>query len=540
MSQCDSLEVSEKGVAPEIKNTFDCQSLLKSFDDFVNQINLLATPEEKLQMAIQYMEMSLSQNGCPNFKNFWESRKICAEIFKENIPAPVRTALWPRYRDLSKEARNLKEMLDEQSAFAVEQIEIAINALEGEVNQLGTPAEGNQNLFEPLVTIEKNLQFYYQTQAELNQLNSLASRINALRKELIKTEMRIKFKNKFFQRLSAAGDKVFPRRKDLIKELSQTFIADIEKFIADYFQSESALNEALFYIREEIKGLQGLAKQLTLNTQAFNQTRLKLSECWDKVKQLEKERKKERIEMRSVYKQNGEEVMAKITALAAHIEAENPTSDQIFSSINEISQFMRDVELGKDEIRDLRNDLNELKKKATKKLQLEEDEKKHKEGEKDRKRLELIDEMRVKIEDFLSKVNEYDVDFLLAERDELMKQIQGMLISKFERQNFEKMLKPIRDIVAEKREQVLENLSDDEKQVLLQLKEILKERKERSKEIKEQIEIYRKVKGTSISDFEQAMSYNEQLNSERGRLEKVNLGIAEIQQKIDLLEEKLR
>lgn len=537
MSQFDSLEVSEN--AQEVKTEVS-QLLPKSFDEFINQINQLSTPEEKLHLAIKYMEMSLSQNGCPNFKNFWDSRKLCAEVFKENIPAAVRGALWPRYRDLSKEARNLKEMLDEQSAFAVEQIEMAIQALESEVNLSEAPSQESQEEIAQLFTIENNYEFYRRTQSELTLLNALASRINSLRKELIKTEMRIKFKNKFFQRLSAAGDKVFPRRKDLIKELSQTFITDVEKFIADNFGSEHVLNEALFPIREEIKGLQGLAKQLTLNTQAFNHTRLKLSECWDKVKQLEKERKKERIEMRSVYKQNGDEAKQKITALNATLDAENPSSDQIYASINEISQFMRDVELGKDEIKELRVELNELKKRAAKKQQLEEEEKKQKEGEKDRKRLELIDEMRAKIEHFLSKVNEYDVDVVLSERDELMKQIQGMLISKFERHNFEKMLKPIKDIVAEKREQVLENLSDDEKQVLIQLKEILKERKERSKEIKEQIEIYRKVKGTSISDFEQAMSFNEQLNLERERLDKVNLGIAEIQQKIDLLEEKLR
>lgn len=535
MSQMDSLEEVSQTPCEACK-----PSLPKSFEEFVTHLNQLSLPEEKLQTAIEYMETSLSQNGCPNFKNFWESRKLCGEIFKENIPAAVRSALWPRYRDLSKEARNLKEMLDEQSAFAVEQIEIAIHALEAEVNQEEVQCNESQAPFEPLMTIEKNFPFYQKIQNELNFLNALASRINALRKELIKTEMRIKFKNKFFQRLSTAGDKVFPRRKDLIKELSQTFIEDIEKFITTYFSSEGALQEALFYIREEIKGLQGLAKQLTLNTQAFNQTRLKLSECWDKIKQVEKERKKERMEMRTVFRQNAEEVKQKITALHATLETENYNSDQIFTAINEISQIMRDLELGKDELRELRFELGELKKVASKKLQAEEEEKKHKEGEKDRRRLEQIDEMKVKIDNFLAKVQEYDVEFVIQERDELLKQIQGMLISKFERHNFEKMLKPIKDIVAEKREQVLENLSDDEKQVLLNLKELLKERKERSREIKEQIEIYRKVKGSSISDFEQAMSYNEQLSSERERLEKVNLGIAEIQQKIDLLEEKLR
>src|ERR1700733_14369049 len=72
-------------------------------------------------------------------------------------------------------------------------------------------------------TLEEKADFYTSLQAEINILNTQAARINSLRKELIKTEMRVRKKNKFFQRLSAAGDKVFPRRKELIQDVSHQF-----------------------------------------------------------------------------------------------------------------------------------------------------------------------------------------------------------------------------------------------------------------------------------------------------------------------------
>ena len=101
---------------------------------------------------------------------------------------------------------------------------------------------------------------------------------------------------------SALGDHVFPKRKELIKNLSQTFLADVDAFMAQFSQGE--IRESLFVLRDEIKYLQNIAKVLTLNTNAFTHTRMRLSECWDKIKGEEKERKKEWSEQRAQQKQN--------------------------------------------------------------------------------------------------------------------------------------------------------------------------------------------------------------------------------------------
>ena len=58
------------------------------------------------------------------------------------------------------------------------------------------------------IEIEKNIksllpkkEFYLEIQKELTLFNALAGRINSIRKEIIKTQMRISSKNKFFTKL---------------------------------------------------------------------------------------------------------------------------------------------------------------------------------------------------------------------------------------------------------------------------------------------------------------------------------------------------
>ena len=270
---------------------------------FEEQIN----SESKLELAINFMEECLTHGSTPQFRNFWEARRYCLPLFKETIAPAVRSKLWSKYSDLSKEAKRLKEIFDEQSAFAVEQIDIAIKALLVELEHADEQIK-KANLSETFnipPSLSHSKQLYYELQVQLNILKTQAARINALRKELLKTEMRIRQKNKFFQMLSSAGDKVFPKRKELIKQISGQFIEDIGRFIQTHFGKDAAI-ESLYIVREEIKALQSLARVLTLNTLAFSQTRAQLSECWDKIKLEEKERKKERAHQRVAFKQNGE------------------------------------------------------------------------------------------------------------------------------------------------------------------------------------------------------------------------------------------
>ena len=200
------------------------------YDAFLSELDTLPDAEKKLEHTIQFIESTLAHGGTPHFKSFWDARNLCLEFFKQNISPALRSNLWTKYTELSKEARRLKEILEEQSAFAAEQIEIAIKALEDNIKQNHEILKDQPPLTFEIAskTLENKMSHYDEIQKELNLLNVQASRINALRKELIKTATRIKHKNKFFQRLSSAGDLVFPRRKELIKEVSQHFMEDVD------------------------------------------------------------------------------------------------------------------------------------------------------------------------------------------------------------------------------------------------------------------------------------------------------------------------
>ncbi len=527
-------EASQKKREPKEAHTAQFEAFLKSFQEQTD-------PDLKLQLAIDFMEDALAQGGTPHFRSFWEARRLCLPLFKENISAALRSQLWNRYSELSKEARRLKEILDEQSAFAVEQIEIAIQALENDIQQFDEQVEKaalSDDLVFPQV-LREHRQFYQDLQKQLNVLNVQASRINALRKELLKTEMRVRQKNKFFQRLSAAGDSVFPKRKDLIKQISQQFVEDVNQFIKTHFgQGDS--QESLFVLREEIKALQGLAKVLTLNTNSFTQTRTRLSECWDKIKVEEKERKKERAQQKVVFKQNADVVREQIQATKEFVEKEDSSLSESQKKLEEIVTLMRRTELGRDELKFLRDELSGVRKIIQDRVKAEEDARHQQEQERNRQKKEKYNSFREMAENLVRQADSYDVEQLMAERDQVVSQLQESTLTKNEKLEIERLLKPLKDIITDKSEKALLALSEDDRHALQQLQDILSQRKERRQEIKKQLEIYRKAAGSSSLDFEKAMSFTAQINEEKERLEKANQGIIEIERKITDLQSKMK
>jgi len=512
-------------------------------DKLTKEVEALTDSEAKLNHVITFMESSLAQSGTPHFRCFWQARTLCLQLFKDHISPTARTALWQKYSELSKEARRLKSLLDEQSAFAVEQIEIAIKGLENEIAAFAEKKQtlgANSKLIEEMkpTILNSHSSLYASTQHELDHLNSYATRINGLRKELIKTEMRVRKKNGFFQRLSAAGDLVFPRRKELIKVISETFTQDIDAFIGHHF-SQNENHDSLFALREEIKTLQNFAKILTLNTQAFTHTRMRLSECWDKLKLIDKERKKVRAEKRNVFKQNADIVVKQIEEILLGFQSGQRTPEEAQSNFDGVINAMRNMELGRDEIKELREKIAEARKPIYEKLQLAENERLEKDRsrtiQKQQKHLELQQE----VHQLLKNVDHKDVDSLTSERDALVTKIQASSFDKKAKNELELMLKPLRDLIVEKKEQALMTLSDDDRQALQQLKLVLQNRKERKQQIKEQLEINRKASGASGLSFYDAIQLKEQINLDKERLDQLEQGIIEVTEKIKEHEQKV-
>lgn len=162
-----------------------------------------------------------------------------------------------------------------------------------------------------------------------------------------------------------------------------------------------------------------------------------------------------------------------------------------------------------------------------------------KENEKQRLKKRKMLDLKEEVESLISSAEQSSLDQLISDRDILLEKITASTLVKSEKQELERMIKSLRDIISDKKEMALMSLSDDDRQALQQLREVLAQRKERRQEVKKQLEILRKSSGGSGFDFEQAMTYNTQLNEEKERLEKITQGIEEVEEKIAKLQRRV-
>lgn len=504
------------------KETPEVEQLKQEFET-------LATPEEKLRHTIKFMEKALAQKGAPQFRSFWDARKYCIVFFKKNISAALRGVMWERYQELTKEARRLKEILDEQSSFAVEQIEIAIKSVEEEITSLQDAVKKAPAFKFPVKSraVADNLSLYVAIQQELSFLNTLATRVNTLRKELIKTEMRIRHKNKFFQRLSAIGDKVFPRRKELIKQVSERFIEDIETFCSQHF-SQGLGKEPSFALRDEVKNLQAIAKSLTLNTKGFTLVRKQLSACWDKLREQDKELKKAFTEKKGLFQENAKLLSERITAVKEKMASEEMSMDEAEKLLSEVSHDMRKTELGRDEVKQLRDELTDVRKPIQEKAKAHEEERQRQKQERKRAGEEKIQQFHDRIHALLEKGEAVDVEAVESERTALAQLLKEIDLMASKKEALEKELMPIDDLLFVKKDESLEKAASDAEG----WKAVLEHRKERHQLLKGLLDNYRKASSASGLDFEQLMFYNEWTSLIKELLATLNTKIAEAEGKV--------
>lgn len=264
----------------------------KAYKEFYAQFESTQSVEEKIQLILAFMRKAL-QGKVPVFRDFWQAQRLCLPLFKETLDAIMRSKLWGEYTELSKEVRRLKATLDEQASFAAEQIDLALTSMEQEIEHVEEKAAQLLSIEFPKEShaLQGKEEFYTSLQTSLSLLNQWASRLSSLRKEVLASTMRAKLKTSFLERLSKLGDRVYPKRKELVEQISTAYIADVDAFIAAHFgQVKSKL--PFYTLKDEIKALQGFAKQLSLSSAAFNKTRESLSKCWDNVRAKEQERKK--------------------------------------------------------------------------------------------------------------------------------------------------------------------------------------------------------------------------------------------------------
>ena len=510
MATEEKKEKTEPEKKPEPKNVSERFVALKEAMDQVKET------EEKIAQAISFMKEALSEPGGPRLKDFWDAKHLGAPLFKEQRKPIKRNHLWSEYAELNQEARRLKEIIDEQTAFSIEQIELAIVALEADFGRYDQPPLEFPKNTHKLITKQE---VYQVSQRELHFLKTLVSRLDALRKEAIGTDMRISVKNKLLKRLSRLGDQVFPRRKELIKEISEQFIQDVEHFVTHRFsQKESEKPVPPFILRDEIKAFQALAKRLTLNTQAFTKTRKMLSECWDQIKEVEKERKKEYEERSKEFEKNKEDFAPKIEELRAFCtNPDNLVKEKIVEKVSAIQSEMRAVPLGREDVKTMRAEIQEIRKIALDKIQ----EKVEAQEKKDREQIETL---KAELAKHVENEATLSLEVLLEAETKMLESYKSLKLAASEKQVFERNFSDLRGFILDKKGENAKTLDE--------LENLLEEREELLNQVKQQVEDYRKEMGGSSLDFEKAMTYRELYDSAKIHLDKEVEAVDQLEEKI--------
>lgn len=489
--------------------------------NFLNKLNTISSVEEKIKFSLEEMKKALAKEDKPDFKAFWEIKNICLNFFKESISAMARAEYWKEYIDLSNEVKELKNILHQQTTFEVEQIDLAIKSIEDELNKIEDIIKvvDEIEINEKLRSLSSKKSFFVTTQKEITLLNAIAARISSLRKEVLKTPMRISSKNKFLKRLTVVGDIVFPKRKELITLLSDEFAQIIDIFVNRTFD----LQKIPFYIlRDEIKGLQDVAKKITLNTFTFTNCRLLLSKCWDKVKDAEKDYKNEKLK----FKESIDQVLDRINGLKAICEA-NPEDHKIEDEEKEIFNLIKTFGLRKEDVNFLKHKINEAKSPIFKKIELEKEEKIKKESEVENSRKERLEKVKKSITSLLENP-QLSIDELDNNKKQIEKELDQLSLAKFEKLMLEKQFRTLLHMIEDKKEKV--NLTSNDE--LKNLVEIFEQKKQRRQDIKSHLDSLNKELACSGFDFEKAMLYRDLIDSEKKRLELINTSIDEIEDKI--------
>ena len=485
-------------------------------EKFLEELAALSTPDEKLEHVVAFMQTALEGGGGHQFREFWEARRLCLDLFQLPINPTVRVHLWTRYNELCHEAKRVKELFEEQSTFVTEQIEKAIEAIATDFSELESKLSFMPQIeaFMGCKTIAPNLDRYQILQHELDYLNSFATRITSLRKEVVKTDMKHKHKTRLLSRLWALGDAVFPRRKQVIAEVSTLFMEDVNAFIQSTFVSELKMHE-LFSAREEIQHLQGVAKLLTLSTDAFNTTRLRLSECWDSIKTVLTERKKERAEQKESFKKHKDELFGEIDRVKAGIEEKSLNAAQAHRSLQQISSKMRSLPLAHQDVRLVREHIEEVEGLLSQAEEKKPIVQEHKSGR--------WKELVVQAEK-LSESAE-DIATLEVALKNLEHEASGENVTKSERLELDHALSGVRGTIERLHEaHIVPSLSEEE--IVAELSRLEQMRND----VRAQLETWRKASGGSGCDFSEALRYTELIEDERARLDRIDGLVARLEE----------
>ena len=473
-------------------------------------LDALCEVEDKIKVALDFMRSSLAQEGSPRLRDFWEAKAVCLPLFKQRVAPAARAYFWEEFVELSDEARRLKEVLDEQSAFAASAIDLAIEAIEKEFASFDEKLTSVQTCPFPksVFAIDHRKDFYDQCYRGVFLLTNFSSQLNSLRQEVSKTSMRVRQKGRIFQKLQELKDQILPRRSQIIDEVSRAFIEDVTAFVDG---QQEKTNKPFYVLRDEIKALQELSKILSISTDTFAQVRELLSGLWDKIRLLDKERKKNQNEKKQSQQKNLEEALEKIAELEKRIEDENLKLDKAKPLFGEIYTYLRNIDLHRDGVSICKNKLKELQdslkapKTSGRTIDAERIEAKREQE------ANVLKDEQARIDGALKECKGLGVDAGFEKLYQLESEIQH-----------DQLLDPVRDLLVEKKHAAL---LESEEALVEEVEAVIEVRQKQKKRLKQRHDEVRKALGGSNLDFERSMQLDQELTDYKKKLESVDEAI---------------
>ena len=372
---------------------------------------------------------------------------------------------------------------------------------------------------------------YSQLQKELDLLNACAERIGALRKELVHVSVRIKLKNRLFERLKVLGDRVFPSRKEKMRVISALFQQDVEAFL-----SSIPLEPGLYLKeKEKIKALQKFAKAISLAPSTFSKTRELLSGYWDKIKQLETEFRKERAEEKAQVQSEVGKIAPEVEALAQECKDEKICLREADKKIEELLARMNDLKLPKELEKRWKKQIIEAKQ------PLEEKEKALRQKEKETQEKEWLAQQEHQarllknLADLINQAETLSLDLLVEKWELALKEEKTLKTKGAERSLVVHRLDTICDSIQEKKWQTL--LDDGGENLVPSIRSLLNERHKEKQKIKARLEEYRKLIGGSNLNLEQSLLYQGMVSDDKLRLDAIEILLEELEEKLFDLED---
>ncbi|ANH78711.1 hypothetical protein [Candidatus Chlamydia sanziniae] len=508
---------------------------------FITELAEHSSLEDQVSFTLKKMEEALKCNLEPNLKLFWAVRKHCLPLFHQIENTVKRADAWRWYIELTKEGRHLKALQDQEGSFIIGQIELAISCLEQDIaaflqhqNADIAAFQEEDHGFLETQALETHREFYKEYHIALLWLSSFAAKIIDLRKELMSVGMRMRLKSKFFQRLSILGNHVFPQRKDFIDKVSKTFTDDVDAFVAKHFEKacKETLKRSVFFLRKEIKNLQHAAKRLFVSSSVFADTRLKLSRCWDQLKGMEKQIRQEQGRLRTASGENAKEIR-QLLANAATLLTEEHDLATVRKTLDGIVKRIRNLDLIHGDVIALKNELQLLFDQLREKQEIAEQNYQENLAKDKKTKQEAIRTLSARIGAFSQACTEGKIGKeSRAEWQELKEALTKMsFLPLSEKITLDNQLSLTFQTIIDFFEAQLLS-SPDSRERLANMRQVLTQRQERRRELKNKLAHDKKLLGSSGLDFDRAMQYSALVEEDKRALEELDESILNLKRQI--------